>query len=68
MELYELGDYFSEVDVEEAHDGYYYSVHEAIIVTILGSLCGLKSVKQIHEWAVNDRIHEFLRVICTHSG
>ena len=61
MELHELGDYFSEVEVEEAHDGYYYSVHEAIIITILGSLCGLKSIKQIHEWAVNDRIFEFMK-------
>ena len=27
---------------------------------ILGSLCGLRNVSQIHQWAVNDRVAEFL--------
>lgn len=61
MGIYEIQDYFTEVDMEEAHDGYYYSVGDVITVTILGSICGLKSVKQIHTWAVNDRIREFLK-------
>ena len=61
MGIYEIQDYFEEVDIEEAHDGYYYSVGDVITVTILGSICGLKSVKQIHTWAGNDRIREFLK-------
>ena len=61
MGIYDIQDYFEEVDVEEAHDGYYYSVGDVITVTILGSMCGLKSVKSIHTWAANDRIQEFLK-------
>ncbi len=32
------------------------TVPEAI--TILGSICGLKNVSQIHQWAANDRVED----------
>ena len=53
MEIIDLMDYFDEVEVEEEYDGYFYKVSEIIKIIILGSLCGLKNVKQIHQWAVN---------------
>uniref|UniRef100_UPI0040573590 hypothetical protein n=1 Tax=Agathobacter sp. TaxID=2021311 RepID=UPI0040573590 len=28
---------------------------------ILGSICGLKNVSRIHQWAVSDRVNEFLK-------
>lgn len=30
------------VETSEKHNGYYYSVKEALVIVILGSLCGLK--------------------------
>jgi len=41
-----MKEYFEELKTEEKYDGYYYSVADAIIV-ILGSICGLRNVKQI---------------------
>lgn len=39
--------------------GYFCSVPD--VITILGSICGLKNVNQIHQWAANDRVSEFLK-------
>lgn len=57
-------EYFDDVEVEEkytGYDGYYYSVAEAITLIIVGSLCGLRSIRQIWLWATNDKIKEFLK-------
>lgn len=56
-----ISEYFEEVEVTKEYDGYYYSVTEAITIVILGSICGLKNVSQIQQWAANDRISEFLK-------
>ena len=52
---------FEEVETEREYNGYYYSVTEAISIVVLGSLCGLKNVSQIHQWAENERTREFLK-------
>lgn len=57
----EIAFYFSEVETEREYDGYIYSVQEAIIITLLGSLCGLKNISQIHQWAENERVRTFLK-------
>lgn len=54
-------EYFEEVETQGHHKGYYYSVKEAITIVILGSICGLKNVSQIHQWAESERTREFLR-------
>lgn len=61
-----ITEYFEEVEITKEYDGYYYSVYyysvaEAITIVILKSICGLKNVSQIHQWAENDRIQEFLK-------
>ena len=56
-----ITEYFEEVEITKEYDGYYYSVSEAITVVILGSICGLKNVSQIHQWAEDDRVKEFLK-------
>lgn len=56
-----ITEYFEEVEITKEYDGYYYSVSEAITIVILGSICGLKNISQIQQWAENDRISEFLR-------
>lgn len=56
-----ITEYFEEVEITKEYDGYYYSIAEAITIVILGSICGLKNISQIHQWAENDRIQEFLK-------
>ena len=61
MEIkYGFNDYFSDVETTKEHNGYFCSVQEALTIVVLGSICGLRNVKQIHQWASNARISEFL--------
>ena len=55
-----LTEYFSRVEITKAYNGYFCSVEEALTIVILGSLCGLRNVNQIHQWASSDRANEFL--------
>jgi len=55
-----IRDYFSEVETTVEHNGYFYSVGEALTIIILGSMCGLRNANQIHQWASNQRVREFL--------
>jgi len=34
---------------ESKYDGYYYKISDVIMIVILGSICGLKNVRQIHQ-------------------
>lgn len=56
-----ITEYFEEVELKEEYDGYFCSISEVITIAILGSMCGLKNVNQIHQWATNDRVSEFLK-------
>ena len=56
-----LLDYLEEVEANDSYDGYIYSIGQAITITVLGSLCGLKSVRQIHQWAESDSIRSLLK-------
>lgn len=51
----------SDLETTEEYNGYICSVKDAVTIVILGSICGLKNVKQIHQWASNDKITEFLK-------
>ena len=55
-----IGEYFTEVETTTEYSGYFCSVGEALTIVILGSLCGLKNVNQIHQWASHTRVSEFL--------
>jgi len=61
MEKLRIEEYFNDVETIEKHRGYIYSVGRALTITILGSLCGLRNVSQIHQWANSPRIKDFLR-------
>lgn len=54
-------EYYEEVETTKEYDGYFCSIPEVITIVILGSICGLKNLKQIHQWAANDRVSEFLK-------
>ena len=57
----ELIEILDDIETTEEYNGYICSVRDAIIIVILGSICGLKNVKQIHQWALNEKISEFLK-------
>lgn len=52
---------FKDVETSEEHNGYYCSVGKALTIVILGSICGLRNVSQIHQWASNQRVSKFLK-------
>jgi len=56
-----ITDFFEEVETTEEYNGYFCSIAEAISIVVLGSLCGLKNVSQIHQWADSERVSEFLK-------
>ena len=53
-------DYFKNVETKRTYKGYRYNVEDALILLILGSLCGLHNMSQIHQWASSTPIQEFL--------
>ena len=61
MKAKKILEIFEEVETVVAYTGYYYSVAEAIVIALLGSLCGLKNISQIHQWAESEKIREFLK-------
>jgi len=56
-----IAGYFEEVETTEAYDGYWYAVKDIIVIAILGSLCGLKNMILIAEWAKSATVTEFLQ-------
>ncbi len=56
-----ITEYFEDVELYEEYDGYFCSVPDIITIVILGSICGLRNVHQIHQWAANDRVSKFLK-------
>ncbi len=60
MKIEQMMDFFEEVEITEEYDGYYFSVQQAITIVVLGSLCGLKSIRQIHQWAESDSTRKLL--------
>jgi len=56
-----LVEYFEEVETVQEYKGYFCSIPEAISIVVVGSICGLRNVSQIHQWAESDRVSEFLK-------
>lgn len=56
-----ITEYFEDVETTREYNGYFCSEAEAITIIILGSICGLKNISQIHQWAASDRVNEFLK-------
>ena len=55
-----IREYFEEVETTREYKGYFCSVGEALTIIILGSICGLRNVSQIHQWSTSDRVKEFM--------
>ena len=60
----DLYEYFEEVETKKDYLGYFYSLSEVIVIAVLGTFCGLKSIKQIQKWAIDERIRAFLHITC----
>ena len=60
MEKEKIVEYFEEVETSREYNGYFCSIPEAISIVVLGSICGLRNISQIHQWAESDSVSEFL--------
>ncbi len=58
--MIKIYEYFAEVETTEEYNGYFCSVGEALTIVILGSICGLRNVSQIHQWAESKNTAQFL--------
>ncbi len=61
MEKRTLVEYFEEVETVQEYNGYFCSIPEAISIVVVGSICGMRNMSQIHQWAESDRVSEFLK-------
>ena len=55
-----LTQYFIDVETTEEHDGYVISIPQVLMIVIMGSICGLKNISQIHQWASTDHVTAYL--------
>ena len=60
MRTTNISEYFADVETVDEYSGYFFSAKAAITIAVLGTFCGLRNMKQIHQWASNDKIQEFL--------
>lgn len=56
-----ITEYFEEVETEEEYNGYFCRIPDVITIVILGSMCGLRNISQIHQWAASDGVSSFLK-------
>jgi len=56
-----IQEYLGEVETIRVYTGEIYSIGEALTIVMLGSICGLRNVSQIHQWAASERIRGFLK-------
>ena len=50
-----------EAEDKTKHDGYWYSISEALIIMVCGMLCSLQTIDDIHEWSKAAPVQAFLR-------
>jgi hypothetical protein len=55
-----ITEYFQNVETSVEYNGYSYSVSQALTIVILGSICGLRNLSQIHQWASHEKVRAFL--------
>jgi len=61
MEKLELVGYFNTVETTREYSGYIHSVGRTLTIAILGTLCGLTDLSEIHHWAKSRHVHRFLK-------
>ena len=48
------------LEAESCHEGYWYSIHETLIILLCGLLCYQKTISEIHEWTESTPTRTFL--------
>jgi hypothetical protein len=56
-----ISGYFEEVETTQEYNGYWYCVRDIIVISILGSLCGLRNMIMIADWAKSPSVTKFLQ-------
>jgi len=59
----ELQKEMQQVDEMSGHNGYWYSVSHALIILVAGALCGIQTIKYIHQWAESEPTKQFLQEV-----
>jgi len=59
----ELQKEMEQVDEMSGHNGYWYSVSHALIILVAGTLCGIETIKYIHQWAKSEPTQQFLQEV-----
>ncbi len=54
-------EHFEDIQLLQEYDPYFCSVKEAIALVIIGTFCGFKNLKQIHQWASHEKISNLLQ-------
>jgi len=60
MDKLQLVEYFNKVEKIREHNGYTHSMGRVLTIVILGTLCKLVSLEEIHQWAKSAPVREFL--------
>ena len=58
--LTSLQEAMKELERESLHDGYWYSIHEALVILLCGLLCHQQTISEIHEWTEANPTRSFL--------
>jgi predicted transposase YbfD/YdcC len=59
--LCRITEYFKEVNLTNEYSPYFCRVSDAIAIVIIGTFCGFRNLKQIHEWASHEKIKVILQ-------
>ena len=57
---FQIAKYFEEVEITREYKPYFFSIGDAISIVIIGTFCGFRNLKQIHQWAEHEKIKELL--------
>ena len=58
--LANLHEAMQKIESDSQHTGYWYSIHESLIILLCGLLCQQKTVSEIHEWTESYPTRSFL--------
>jgi hypothetical protein len=61
MDKFDFEKHFWDIETETQYCGHLCGVADAIVMSALGSFCGLCNMKQIIQWANVERVRAFLR-------
>jgi predicted transposase YbfD/YdcC len=61
MEKLQIVESFQGVETTREHNGYNHSIGRVLTIVILGSVCGLRNVEEIQQWAEASQVKDFMK-------